>query len=615
MASVDGSKSLLASSDEVTQHTCDSSKSLLASSDEVIQHTCDGSKSLLASSDEVIQHTCGPCKDEGDTKEANYFCENCKEYLCFDCRNDHKKFKATKKHSVVPAHVTQGTDSVGTGRTISILCSCDQKQIVDIYCENHTEVICTTCETIKHRNCKTCPIKTKVNKDTEKKFKKLMTRAASLKVEFKNCKDDEEDNRTKVESQREKFKKEIAAFRRKINDALDRMENGTVENVVSNSNQQLRAIDKRIAAIETSQKALNTSLDIIDSASKSRKTEIMFSATVKLSKSLSEYDYLLNEMKNETQLPKLKFYQNETLLALLEKVENLGRIETVDVGANDKRDLVILDKKVNSTKEVNIQLSDDDLDPQITGCTVLSDGRILLCDYNNNKVKMLDRSMVLTKSLKMPETPYSVVATRENEAIITFDSQSDNDFQYIYAHTELILGKKITGTARCRRICVVGDAIYTTHLTDAGQFEIWKLDNTGNMIDKLVLIRSSSPFGDLSFGLCLTGPSPRVYLTDSRKAEVTCFQLDGKKIYTYEDEELKAPGGIYVDSIGNCLVCDYVSQNVVVITANGLKYEELLKFNDSTCIQPRCIGYRPQDNTLIVGCANTNNMFAYKLGK
>ena len=94
---------------------------------------------------------------------------------------------------------------------------------------------------------------------------------------------------------------------------------------------------------------------------------------------------------------------------------------------------------------------------------------------------------------------------------------------------------------------------------------------------------------------------------------MTCFQLDGKMVYQYEDKELKRPNGIYVDSAGNSLVCGTNSHNVVVITADGRKHGELLTSYDIT--KPRCIDYRPQDNTLIVGCGNYSKLFVYKLGK
>ena len=119
----------------------------------------DGSRSYLAGSDEIIQHSCGPCGDEGEIKEGKYFCEVCNTYICYDCRNDHKQFKATKNHSIVSAHTSKGAGSTGTRGGFAILCGCDKKQSAKVYCEKHDEVICDTCEAVKHRNCKTCPIK------------------------------------------------------------------------------------------------------------------------------------------------------------------------------------------------------------------------------------------------------------------------------------------------------------------------------------------------------------------------------------------------------------------------------------------------------------------------
>ena len=132
-------------------------------------------------------------------------------------------------------------------------------------------------------------------------------------------------------------------------------------------------------------------------------------------------------------------------------------------------------------------------------------------------------------------------------------------------------------------------------------------------MSKIVLTQSSSGRSDY-LGLCLAGSSPRVYLTDWDKSRVTCFQLDGKMVYQYEvKEQLKRPNGIYVDSAGNSLVCGLHSHNVIVITADGRKHGRLLTPKDIT--RPRCIDYRPKDNTLIVGCGDNSKLFVYKLGK
>ena len=570
----------------------------------------DGRRSYLASSDEVLQHTCGPCKDDGETKEAKYLCEFCNIYLCFDCRNDHKTFKATKNHSIVFAHLTQGSTSPTKG-AFSILCGCEQKRAVEVFCETHAEVICPTCEAVKHRNCKTYLIKNKATKDAKKDLKKVIDKAKALKVEIETLRKDGELNRKKLDAKTEECKKEITAFRREINRILDKMEKETLAALDKMSSKQMQTIEKKIATLTVSLQALDTDLDILENANKTSRDEIMFSAFVKVSKSISEYNELTKDIRSSMQSPKLEFQENKELVDMLKSVEGFGRIEVAEADSTQQDHLMLLDMKVKSSKEVSVKLSDDSNTPNITGCTFLSSGRILLCDIENMKVKLLDSDMSVKKSLKVSYNPYNVAAVDENEAIITF-GVGNNDLQYINTHPDLKPGKKITLPNKCRGLHVVNDEIYTKYHKDSGHDEIWRLDRAGNIVSKIVLTQSSSGLSGY-LGLCLAGSSPSVYLSDHSNNRVTCFQLDGKMVYQYKDKELITPFGIYVDSAGNSLVCGWTSHNVVVITADGRKHGELLTSKDIR--NPRCIDYRPEDNTLIIGCEDNSKLFVYKLGK
>ena len=188
------------------------------------------------------------------------------------------------------------------------------------------------------------------------------------------------------------------------------------------------------------------------------------------------------------------------------------------------------------------------------------------------------------------------------------------DLQYIYTYPDLKLGKKITLPDKCLGVHIVNDEIYTTCHKGSGHDEIWKLDRAGFIMSKIILTQSSSARSEYFCLGSLADPNPRVYLTDFHNSKVVCLQLDGRIVYQYEDtEQLKRPNGIYVDAAGNSLVCGSSSNNVVVITVDGRKHGELLSSKDIT--NPRCIDYRPEDNTLIVGCETNSKLFVYKLGK
>ena len=118
----------------------------------------DGSRFYLAGSEQVLQHSCGPCKVDREETEATFFCEVCSVYLCAHCRDDHKKFNATKTHSVVSAHWVSSQGLTVVKGAFAILGGCNQKHAVKLYCENNAQVICPAYGTTKHRNCKICPI-------------------------------------------------------------------------------------------------------------------------------------------------------------------------------------------------------------------------------------------------------------------------------------------------------------------------------------------------------------------------------------------------------------------------------------------------------------------------
>ena len=45
-------------------------------------------------------HECDPCKTDGTRKEAPYYCAECSSYLCYTCRDHHRKLSVLRGHDV-----------------------------------------------------------------------------------------------------------------------------------------------------------------------------------------------------------------------------------------------------------------------------------------------------------------------------------------------------------------------------------------------------------------------------------------------------------------------------------------------------------------------------------
>ena len=62
----------------------------------------DGSRSVISSSDQTGQVVCNPCIYADVHKEATHYCKDCQEYLCKTCADSHKGLKLLRNHTLIP---------------------------------------------------------------------------------------------------------------------------------------------------------------------------------------------------------------------------------------------------------------------------------------------------------------------------------------------------------------------------------------------------------------------------------------------------------------------------------------------------------------------------------
>ena len=86
-----------------------------------------------------------------------------------------------------------------------------------------------------------------------------------------------------------------------------------------------------------------------------------------------------------------------TLTSGLAQADKLGTLTTGHAQA-DKSQRIFLHLQVQSSSQVDIMLLKDSFTPQISGCDIMQDGGIILCDKNNKKLKRLDSSFTIYDS-------------------------------------------------------------------------------------------------------------------------------------------------------------------------------------------------------------------------
>ena len=280
------------------------------------------------------------------------------------------------------------------------------------------------------------------------------------------------------------------------------------------------------------------------------------------------------------------------------------------VGSDRK---VFLDSKIMKSNKIKVRITSDKSSPQITGAAFLPDGRIILCDRNNNNMKLLDAKLKVQDSYEFPSHPRDVAVVDNKSVVIILPDHKS--LQYVDIETKLKPGRVILLNKMPLAVEIVNNDIFIACKTKGkdGTGEIQILDRDGNRKRRLGIKPNGSCMFDCPSHFAVSKPTQRIYVSDRDTSTVTCIAMaNDTVIYQYKDPDLIRARGVYVDAVDNILVVGESSTNVQLVTFDGKKHSTLLTSSDIVR-QPCSIAYREKDDTLIVGCYNQNLLLMFKI--
>ena len=285
-----------------------------------------------------------------------------------------------------------------------------------------------------------------------------------------------------------------------------------------------------------------------------------------------------------------------------------------NAGSSEKSKTVLLGRKVQSRSQVNIKAGDGEKTPLISGCTVMTNGDVVLCDIYNYKIKLLNSSGVLTGNMKLSPQPWDVSVLEPTSVIVTLPFSEE--LQVVQVYPQLKPGRVIKLDKDCYGVRVGKGELYVTCHNDTypGVGEIRVLDLDGKVKRRLGVNQHGQYMFTAPDYITVNSSGEKIFVSDNVRDTVTCMSAAGRVIYTYKDDSMRAPRGLLCDSEDNILVCGWRSNNVQVLTADGNRHCTLLTESDGLKY-PHSIAYRDGDNTLLVGCDDNDDILSFQLTK
>ncbi|XP_060596066.1 uncharacterized protein LOC132749826 [Ruditapes philippinarum] len=515
-------------------------------------------------SDEIFDVLCSMCKNKGKNTEGEKFCVDCKDYFCITCVQVHGQVPLCASHKVLDKSQVKSGTSKGLPRAPTERCDRHSHKHIDMYCQNHDNVGCSTCMAVDHRFCKdTFYIPEFIQKNTNQvESRQIQTKLKEIAKTLAKQADRFKQDKQRLLKRKAELLADIRKFRQEINDHLDKLEKCSLDEIED----KVKSLEDRI---EDSLKQLQ--------ANKSRVT----SANDKLASSITNQSevFVYVKMAEDAANVANKYIEDAKFNSTVEGID-LQPDRTILTQLQQKKTLGILSEKITKTavtlfqikgnQSYNVQVKSDKIICNIHSVSCMEDGTIILADYNNNKLKRLHSyNYTVTDDCDLPSEPHQVCMINNTQVAVTVPSKKEVHF--ISLERQMKTTNKIKTDFKCYGLAYANKNLYISDDTSVYMYTL-----SGRKLKQFSKDQSGHKlFSDIC-RIAVSQDATRIYVADYCNGLIV-LDNNGQVITSFNDGQLQGSNCCYLTEAGNVLVSGYLSNNVLQFTYEGELIGEVIK--------------------------------------
>ena len=579
-------------------------------SDRLRESTNLTSRSQKYSRSVATEMNCGPCSRDGQHHEAEGYCIDCSEYFCTTCIKHHKNLKITKNHVLRDRKAMPKYKQISdNNEDDSSMESCDihTSELLRYYCKDHDEPCCSVCATLKHRQCNELLYIPDIKaKKTNKQSEGMIRRIRVLANQFDKVHEETNKNIDLLDSQKNEFQQAIMKLHQDIVALLHNLEKTTAKDLNLVHESEKGYLTKRAYACNDAIKSLHISSSNLDIALQNGIESKSFLQLKKTAKLVTHYEELLETLKNKNaDTLKFQFQPGRSTRELLKNLTSLGKLE-------------ILNRPTKSAvfvKEFNVASQSDPYQVcDITGCTILEDGRIVLVDMYNVCLKLFGTNHKLVAHTKLSAEPWDITLVHSDQVVITLPREKKLQFFTVETRFNPLhkIGPTGTKSSQFYGITYHQEKLFVSCPKDEPP-NIKILDMQGKELRTI----SSSPqernlFSDPRY-LAISHDGKDIFVSDCGNNTIISLQLkpDGR-VKTYSDAQNNPMGGLIIQTDGNLYVCGFKTKSILNLTGDCMFVNNLIG-KESGLKNPQALCYCPITHQLVVTMEKSNIVKLFQL--
>lgn len=210
----------------------------------------------------------------------------------------------------------------------------------------------------------------------------------------------------------------------------------------------------------------------------------------------------------------------------------------------------------------------------ITSTVVLPDGRVIMADDSNSKLKMMSSNFDVEFELKLDSNPLNIAAVSDTEIAITLPGKREISFVEV-GKDKFTINRKLSTRLDCWGIDILENLVVLT--TGRDGHSIIVLDMKGKEMNSFILTKYTDENIRCPVSVVADNRHRLLYVTCTggawSKGCVICIDLTGKLHKVYSDPDLDTPRSATIDRHGKLYICGLESSTVYQYNEKGDTYK------------------------------------------
>lgn len=555
-----------------------------------------------------MQPSCDICELRKIVKNASIWCSECDQYLCTECTEFHSISKSSEKHFT--QNVKDYLNLPEFLRALRNRCDAHSWKY-EFLCPTHDELCCLQCLQNKHKECDQLTPLPSIISDIRKSsiVKELEVTLKELELNFKCMIKECEDTIETLKSTMDTCRTEVQELRLTMEAHLRKIEKKMMDEFTSKYHKCLDMKESYLNKCKLAAEKVAKTYCSFESMKEHASEMQIFLGIREIDSFIKDDRHLMDTLLHDEAftVSKCKLDISPAPFYITSDQTLLGQLYMTDVQVNFTpgtlrgKEAQIVRPTGHTIHQYGLKrylqlfIPDGKQSLRMTGCTIAKTGEIIMTDKANQRLLIFEKNGTFRKEINFYGSPVDVVPIRQNIVATTLADKSKIKF----VNTE-------TGST-CHKVLIPGPG-YGVSICNDNETEkiVTRIRDYGFMILETSGKNSHLVKVPGDCILYVTYKADKFYFTKWDTNKVLCCDKTGKIIWEFENEALKKPCGVALTNEGNVIVAGFESNNIIIISRDGMTFKELYK-NYEQLNNPTAVSFHSEDDFGLLVVTNLND--------